>query len=472
MPGGTPPPIPDFRGRRTELETLRTAADERGSGLIPVYGRRRVGKTELIIKFLQDRPGVFHVGKQAPAGAQIRDFLEAAARALDEPLLAQLAPRDWEAALRTVVDRWRGPDKLVLALDEFQWTVEASPDLPSTLQKLWDLDWSRRGDVLLLLSGSYVGFMEREVLGSRSPLFGRRTGQLHLQPFSYREAREFHPGWALPEAARAWFVCGGIPAYLKLFRPDRSVAWSIRHRILDADGALFREADFLLREELRDVANYHAVLMALAEGSRAAAQVARTSGVPQGSVSYYLDQLVSLGYVARRYPLDGSRPARRHVRFVLAAPLLLFWFRFVFPQLSVVRRLGADASWEALVAPSFEAWCGARFEALCREALPDLWQAEGITSGRDVGEYWSKELQVDVVGLRADGWIDLGECKWGRKVRPSALAEELERKARRFPNPTGATLARRAFARTSLPADRAEALGLRWHGLDELYGLT
>jgi AAA+ ATPase superfamily predicted ATPase len=105
-----------------------------------------------------------------------------------------------------VVDRWKGPAKLSLVLDEFQWMVEASPELPSVLQELWDRRWRDSGRLLLVLCGSYVGFMEREVLGERSPLFGRRTAQIHLKPFPFREARLFHPTWSLADAARAYAI--------------------------------------------------------------------------------------------------------------------------------------------------------------------------------------------------------------------------------------------------------------------------
>src|SRR5262249_37734947 len=157
---------------------------------------RRVGKSELILQFLKGRPGVYFVGKKAPAGLQVREFLQEAAAVLDEPLLATFPAESWGAALDAVVSSWRGEGKLILALDEFQWTVEASPELPSELQVRWDRQWRDSGRVFLILCGSYVGFMEREILGRKSPLFGRRTAQIPLRPFGYREAALFHPRYS------------------------------------------------------------------------------------------------------------------------------------------------------------------------------------------------------------------------------------------------------------------------------------
>src|SRR5262245_59820376 len=97
----------DFIGRREELRVLTEAYERPGSAFIPIYGRRRVGKSELILRFMMDQPGVYFLGKKAPAGLQIREFLEEAAAILDEPLLAAFPAESWSAALDAVVSRWR-----------------------------------------------------------------------------------------------------------------------------------------------------------------------------------------------------------------------------------------------------------------------------------------------------------------------------------------------------------------------------
>lgn len=458
-----------FIGRERELRVLEDAYQGPDAALIPIYGRRRVGKSELVLRFLRDRPGLYFLGKQAPGPIQLRELQREAARLLDEPLLADLPPDDWKRALSTVVDRWRGPGKLVLALDEFQWTAEGSPELISVLQDLWDRQWRASGRVVLILCGSYVGFMERQVLGRRSPLFGRRTAQIHLKPFGFREAARFHPDWAPADVARARFVCGGMPLYLRLFEPRRSVDWNIRHALLDEYAPLHREPDFLLREELRDVESYHAVLLALASGQVRAADVAREAGLPERSLHYYLQQLSELGYVGRRHPLTEGRPAARHVRYVIEDPLLRFWFRFVFPNLSFLRASGPERTFADRIRPELDAWWGACFEGLCREALADLYAREGVAATYEIGEYWSKEAQIDVVGLRDDHWTDLGECKWGPVHSVPALRAELESRVAHYPNRRGATIGRRLFLREkpsgALPTDR----NTFWHDLSDLY---
>lgn len=449
-----------FIGRTTELAALENAWASPGGAFVPVYGRRRVGKSALLLRFLKDHAGVYYVGKLASAELQRSELLQMAAQTVGEPLLASLSTASWKDALSAVVDRWKGPGKLVLVLDEFQWLAEASPELPSVLQELWDTRW-KRGSVMLVLCGSYIGFMEREVLGRKSPLFGRRTAQILLRPFDPVEARRFHPGYSLVDVARTRFICGGIPRYLEAFDPSASVEQNIRSALLDEHAPLFREPEFLLREELRDLANYQAILMALSSGSARAAEIAAATGLPERSLPYYLDQLEGLGYVRRRHPLTDGGVRRRDVRFALEDPLLRFWYRFVWPNLSLLAQLGPDRVYAERIAPHIDSWMGLGFEALCRESLPRLYAREGVTAAFEVGEYWSKTVQIDVVGLRDDGWTDLGECRWGDAG--DAVAD-LKAKVPHYPNARNATIGLRVFARRGRKAPE----GVRWHGLTDL----
>ena len=461
-----------FVGRANELRLLARAAESPHSAFIPIYGRRRVGKSELILKFMKDHPGIYYLGKQSPQGLQVREFLGQASVALHMPLLAELRIGDWSTAFNTVVEQWRTANpssKLVLVLDEFQWIAASDPGVVSALQECWDRNWRSSGAVVLLLCGSYLGFMEREVLGRSSPLFGRRTAQIHLQPFDYQEAAQFHPRWSRIDQARAYFLVGGLPQYLLCLDDGRSIDSNIRENLLDEFAPLFHEPAFLLREELREVAPYHAVLFAIASGERTARAVADATGLPERNLHYYFEQLTAMGYVRRRYPLDGGRPNPKQLRFTIDDPLLRFHFRFVFPNTSALKSAGVARTFAEAIRPSLDSWFGEGFERLCREALPRIYAGEALGAAFEVGEFWSKETQIDVVGLRGDNWTDLGECKWGSVRSPKALEDELTRKAGLYRNSRGATLYKRYFVRNK-PASRADADG--WYSIEDLYALA
>lgn len=453
-----------FFGRARELALLEQAYGASGSAFIPVYGRRRIGKTELLRHFVAKRGGIFHVGKTAPAGLQRQEFLEESARVLEEPLLAELSTDSWEKALSAAVSRWKRPEKLILIFDEFQWSAGASPELPSVLQSLWDRSWKRAGNVLLILCGSFLGFMEREVLGAKSPLYGRRTAQIHLMPFDFPESRRFHPQASLEQQALMYFLTGGVAQYLVALDGQASFRQNLERSLFDDFAPLSREPEFLLREELRDISTFHAVLMAIAGGAGSAREIATAAGVAERSLHYYLDQLIQLGYVARRYPLTGQKPRRTQVRYGLDDALLRFWFRFVFPHRSFITQRGASAAYSTLVGPELEAWAGHSFERLCRSRLPAILGAEGVSAGVEVGEYWDPSTQIDLVGVRDDDVTELGECKWG-PIGAAQLSRELSAKVHGFPNPLRHTLRKHAFVRRwkgKVPE------GVRLHTLEEL----
>ncbi len=452
-------------GRQAELAALERHYAARRAVLIPVYGRRRVGKTELLLRFAAGKPAVYFTASDKLRVPQIADFLRAAAEWLEAPALAEAGPATWEAALRLVVAA--APAKrLLVILDEFQWLCASSPELPSVLQRLWDLEWQRGTRVMLILCGSFIGFMEREVLGARSPLHGRRTAALHLTPFGFREAAAFHPRWSREEQARAYFVCGGIPAYLRRLEQERSVSQNIAHEFFEIDAFFQREPEFLLREELAEVKQAASILEAVALGRRAQGDIARAIGLSTSALAPHLKSLVALGYLERVVPLLPGRAPRTAVAYRIADPLLRFWFRFLEPHWSMLRRYTPQRAFEQIVAPQWDAFCGEGFERLCREALPLLYDSEGVTGRFEIGEYWDRAVQIDVVGLRADGWIDLGESRWPARAVLAQVARDLSTRATHYPA-GGRTIRQRVFVRS---APRAPLPAVAVHDLRMLYG--
>lgn len=454
----------DFIGRRAELGALTRRYEASQSALVPVYGRRRVGKTELLLRFSRGKPAVHFTAGDRLRVPQIAGFMRAAAAWLAAPHLAEQAPANWETAFRSVVAAAPKHRKLVLVLDEFQRLCRSSPEVPAVIQRLWDLEWQHGNAVMLVLCGALAGPMEHEMPGGRSSLDGRCTAGLRLEPFGFREAADFHPGWSPEEHARAWFVCGGIPAYLKRFEAGRSVVHNVTRAFFEVDGWFQREPEFLLRQDLAEVTQAASILEAIGRGHRSQSLIARAAGLTPSALAPHLKKLVARGWLERVLPLSGTPPPRTSVVYRIADPLLRFSFRFIAPNVGVLRRFAPDRTFAALVAPWWEAFCGEGFERLCREALPRIYAAEGVGGGCEVGEYWDRQVQIDVVGLRGDGRVDVGECRWGRDGT-AAVADELSRRAARFPG--GSRTVRRLLflrnGRRSIPA------GLIAYDLRQLY---
>ena len=454
-----------FIGRQAELALLEQHYREPRSALIPIYGRRRVGKSRLIDEFIKDKPSIYFLGKRTTAEHQLQDFRDAASVRLPDEALKHAVFRDWQKALETVTRLWKSKRKLVLVLDELQWTAEASPELPSILHALWETEWARRQDILVILCGSHVGFVEREILGEKSPLFGRRGDQIKLGPLPYPEAAAMLPHYAPADRAGVYFLVGGVPAYLERFGPGRSLPEAMAEEFCSELKFFAMEPHFLIREELRDPARYFAILTLLAEQRMRQKELAKRSHLDSRVLAGYLTTMLDLGYIAKAYPVVARKINPHQVLYEVADPLLCFWFRFIFPNLQLCRPGQEQAVFSQCIQPQLDSYFGKRFEKLCQEALLADYRKRKLVWDH-VGRYWDKEIEVDVVGVRRDRWIDLGECKWGSVKSLGEVAQSLARKSARYPNPQGASIGKHIYLRT--PVSRHLA-GIQLHAHPDLF---
>jgi hypothetical protein len=332
MPSSAPPP---FIGRQRELAVLRELADSDRPELFVLYGRRRVGKTELLQQLCQGRRAAYFLAAQVRDKDNLRAFKKVLEEALDDPLIGAIEFPDWSAALTYAAER-AGDERLILVLDEFPYLCEANPGLPSLVQRFWD-QRGKRSSLMLILCGSQVSFMEKEVLAERSPLFGRRTGQRRLEPLTPSEAVAFFPDWQREEALLAFGIVGGMPAYLGRFDARIPLEENLLREVLRPEGYLFDEVHYLLQTELTSPSTYNSILAAVARGSERVGDVALAVGVDSPTANKYLHVLRELRLVEREVPLTDPDPLRsRRGVYRIADRFVAFHFRHVQPHLSLI----------------------------------------------------------------------------------------------------------------------------------------
>ena len=252
-----------FINRVRELAFLEKRYAAPQAELVVLYGRRRVGKTELLRRFCEGKRHFFYV---ADLGTTETTLAEVAKRYGElfhaDPDSVHFAT--WDQAFKALA-RQAADERLIVVLDEFTYLLQTDAAFPSILQRLWD-ETLQHSRLMVILSGSYVGIMEREVLAYQAPLYGRRTGQWHLQPLAFADARLFLPGYGTPDQVRAFAILGGVPAYLRQFTDRRPLLDNIEEAILSQGSFLYDEPRFLLQMELREPRVYFAILEAIATG--------------------------------------------------------------------------------------------------------------------------------------------------------------------------------------------------------------
>ncbi|MDF1798475.1 MAG: ATP-binding protein [Planctomycetota bacterium] len=412
-----------FIGRARELEVLEDLYDSGDPELFVLYGRRRVGKTELLQRFCEGRRAVYFLAAQVREKDNLRAFRDAMRDGLGDPMLDSIEFPDWPSALNFAAERCN-EQRMVLILDEFPYLCESTKGLPSLVQQFWDQRGKNSG-LMLVLCGSQVSFMEREVLAERSPLFGRRTGQRRLEPLVPSEAVRFHPSWSLEQRVLCYGILGGMPAYLRRFRQDRSIEDNLLREILRPEGYLFDEVSFLLRTELNNPATYNSILAAVAGGAEKVGDIALVVGVDSTTANKYLHTLRELRLVERSIPLTDPNPLRsRRGVYRIADRFVAFHFRHVQPNLSLIQADRGGRVLEQYVRPDFErmfddALVDFVMEHLSREAAYEL-GCEVLEVGRHAGRV------VQAVGrLEAGGCVAAIVERDGRTLDEASLRKEL-----------------------------------------------
>lgn len=404
-----------FVNRETELDHLTGCYDSGTAELVVVYGRRRLGKSELVRQSIADRPNaVYYQAVESTAQNQIEQFA-AVATSQFPPL--DTVRRDWEVLLEAL-----GEQDAIVVIDEFPFLIEEDGSLPSRFQRVWDTAL-KDTEMTLVLVGSSISVMENKVLSGSAPLYGRRTATIDLTPLSIAAAREFFPEYDPETAITAWSIFGGTPFYLQTIDSEKELGANIQETILSEQGILYTEPEFLLRTELRQPNTYFSILRALAHGRHTPNEIAGMAGVDTASLSTYLQKLRRLRLVERHIPVTASPTSSKRGRYRIAAPLFRFWFRFVYGNQDRLRLLGADA-YDDHVAPKLADFVSPWFERLAQQNLPGLVDRQFV----NIGQWWFKEHELDVLGLTEEGLV-AGECKFTNQPVSEGVLANLERTA-------------------------------------------
>jgi AAA+ ATPase superfamily predicted ATPase len=358
--------------------------------LVVVYGRRRLGKSRLLLEALADRTAVYWVADQRDAALQRASLARELARRL--PGFDAVVYPDWDSLFDRLFSD--APSGFVVAMDELPDLVRASPEIPSLLQKR--LDRAPSG-LTLALCGSSQTMMHGLVLDGSAPLFGRASEILQLRPLGADWLAAAFGGPDPVTLVERWAVFGGVPRYWELARAYEPWA-AIRELVLDPLGPLHREPERLLRDEVSETGRAESILALVGQGCHRISEIGARLGVPANDLSRPLARLVSLGLVARQVPFGRTLRDTKRTLYVVADPFLRFWYRFVDPNRS---RLEARQVARVMdeVRAGWRPFLGQAWEDLARQSVSGLTlggRRFGV-AGRMWGATPTGPVEIDVV---------------------------------------------------------------------------
>jgi len=358
-------------------------------------------------------------------------------RFLDDNLLAQVAPPDWDWIFGQLVSRADWEQKIVLVIDEFQALAQVNSAFPSILQRLWDT-LLKSQNLMLILCGSLVGMMYRTTLAYDSPLYGRRTGQLRMRPLTFSDLRETFADMAFNDVVELYGVTGGIPVYVEALvegAGDRDALLSrVAECVLDPGGRLYDEPRFVLAGEISDTTTFFSILQAIAAGNRRPSHIAGKLGLSTNYLSSYIRMLLDLEVLERRLPITADPQRSRRSLYYIGDHFFDFWFRYVYPYQGELES-GRPAIVLADITRTFDQYISRTFEDCSRDWLWRLHDRGKLPFElHKMQSWWDKRTEIDILGLNnTTRDILFGECKWSQRPIGLDVLKGLYNKASQVP---------------------------------------
>ena len=424
-----------FINREQELKTLNEKWQSGIAQFFIIYGKRRVGKTELIKQFIKDKPALYFLADKRTTADQLKELGQIVGTYFKDEILIKNGFGDWLEAFLYLKTK-TADTPLVLAIDEYPYLTENDKSTSSLFQKGWD-EYLKNTNIFLILSGSSIAMMESETLNQSAPLFGRRTGQILVDPLNFSQSRKFFPEKNFSDFLNIYTITGGMPAYLKQFVGGGELSEEIKKNIFIKTAFLYNEIEFTLKEELRETKNYLAILRAIALGKRKLSEIVNEVGLDKATTNKYISVLINLRLVEREVPITEDKPEKsRRGLYKISDNFFVFWFQYIFPYKSylemdnydyVLGKMFNGSSYADNVNSSFKNIVAQVYERVATELLT-TWQNKMFAFER-IGRYWDSEQEIDVVGLNSsEKKIIFGECKWTEKPVGTNIYEDLKNK--------------------------------------------
>ena len=426
-----------FIGRRDELSALNREYTN-GHGFVVIYGRRRIGKTTLIKEFIKNKKALYFLADMESERQNMNKLTSKIADFTGQSYLSNVRFDTWQKLFAVFADNYPEQQK-ILVIDEFQYLVQSNPAFPSVFQEVWD-ELFKEKNIMVILCGSHISMMMSEVLSHSSPLYGRRTAQIRLQPLKYLEFSQAFPEHSFENRMMIYSVTGGVPKYMEFFCNDQTFEENIRSNVLNKSGFLYEEPLFLLEKEVREPLSYFSIMKAISMGNHKLSDISTVLESKSNALSPYLSTLIGLFLLEKRVPVTEKEPEKsRKGLYYISDTFMDFWFRFVYPFRSDLELDNIDYVMEKIranlvdnhVSFVYERVCAEIFAYLCREKSIDF----HITK---IGSFWNSDKEIDVVAIdQHTKTIFAGECKFHHEPVDMRVYAALKEKCDRIPEFNG-----------------------------------
>ena len=422
-----------FIGREKELNALEKLYISNKFEFVVIYGRRRVGKTALINKFLDDKKAIYFMGVESNTKQNLENFSKSIIE-YDSGIETETSFLSFQAALEYVF-KLSQKERLILTIDEFPYVARSSKSLSSTLQLLID-KYKDSSKLMLILCGSSISYMEDHVLAYKAPLYGRRTAQMKIMPFDFEETCHYFKKFSNEEKALIYGIVGGTPQYLMQMDDTLSVEDNIKNTFLNPISFLYEEPINLLKQEVREPAIYTAIITAIAKGASRMSEISNQINENTNVCSAYIKTLMNLGIIQKETPY-GEKASHKAI-YSIEDNMFRFWYRFVLENNSIIARGATDLVYKR-IEPKLSDYMGKIFEDICKQYLwKQLLTNKCPVEFTSLGRWWGNDpiekcqTEIDIMGEQDKNTALFAECKWTNEKVNQSVLETLVKRSKLF----------------------------------------
>lgn len=406
-------------GRNYELQEIETLYNSNKFEFLVLYGRRRIGKTTLLIDFAKMHNCFYFLSQEKSVSLNIKEFLSLIKDYFNMDYMP--SANDWAEVIAILTERIEtklkenNNEKVCMIIDEFLFIAKEYPAIKSILQHTIDHKWQNK-NIMLILCGSSVSFMVNEVLGYSSPLYGRRTANMELKPLNYLEASKFFSNFSNIDKITAYLILGGIPYYLQTFNDKLSIKENLKNSIFNDISLLKEEPILLLKQEFREPAIYNSIIEAIATGSSKFNEISQKIKEESSKCASYIKNLQEVRIIDRLIPYGESLNSKRSI-YILSDFFFRFWYKYVFANSTTLSLLGAS-KYTDLIFNDISQVLGLAFEEVCLQYLTILARNNKLPFiPNGLGKWWGnnpqkkKQDDIDIMGVNGNKGI-FCECKF------------------------------------------------------------
>ena len=394
-----------FINRKQELKFLNGLYKKtrKEAQFLVLYGKRRVGKTELIKHFINKKPSIYYLATRGNAQDQLKTASELITSYFGD---SEVIVATWRSLFDYIGKKLKTTKKrVVIIFDEFPFLVESDEAISSYFQYGWD-EQLKNTNAIVVLMGSSISMMYKHALVHSAPLYGRRTAQWLLEPFTFAESKKFFASNDFEKNFSLYSITGGIPAYLKTFDITKTLENNIKDNILTKGAFLSLEPELLVSEEFRETRNYLTILKAIGLGGTKYSDLLNLTGLENNILPSYLSTLINLRLIKKEVSVtEDSSKSKRGIYFI-SDNFLRFYFTFVYPNASLIEK-GATMAFFDKIKNEFATYVAKIYE----ETAVEFVEKKQIFP--QIGRWWDNNTEIDLVGLdKEKNAILFGEVKW------------------------------------------------------------